>query len=65
MSQLTQAENHGLQLKETTSKALSEVNSLSEELEELKPKESLVLEMQKRVEDVEAELDLKQAEVNC
>ncbi len=56
MSQLTQAEKHGLQLEETTSKAMSEVDSLSKEVEELRSKESLVLEM-------EAELDLKQEEV--
>ena len=63
MSQLTQAEKHGLQLEETTSKAMSEVDSLSEEVEELRSKESLVLEMQKRVKELEAELDLKQEEV--
>ncbi len=42
---------------------MSEVDSLSEEVEELRSKESLVLEIQKRVKELEAELDLKQEEV--
>jgi len=52
-----------LQLEEAGSKALSEVSSLNEEVEELKSKDGLVKEMQKRMKEVEAELELKQTEV--
>ena len=63
LSQLNQAETRCIELEDASSKALSEITSLNEEMEGLKSKEGVVEELQQQLQDVEVQLDLKQTEV--
>ena len=63
MSQLHRTETRCIELEEARSKALREASSLSEEMEDLKSKDGVADELQKCLQVVELELELKQNEV--
>jgi len=52
-----------VELEADRSKALCEVSSLSEEMEELRAKDGVAEELRKCLQAVEVELELKQSEV--
>lgn len=58
-----EAESERDELKATSEDRLQELDSLSQEMGELKAREELVDNLRKRIEDVEVELDRKQEEV--
>jgi len=64
LPQLNQVESQCTELEAASSKAICEITSLNEEMEGLKVKEGAVEELQKQMQDVEMELELKQGEVS-